>query len=309
MDLEEKMKTKRISATLLVIVILFSMCVSPAFAQEDTAYEAPVYNAAKNVYEISKPEQLMYLSGDWKDGAPRDGHYVLTADLDMTNYNGFVPISSQKERCFIGVFDGQFHVIKNLVIDYPKKYVGLFGYLGNENSAAYIKNVALVNCDITGQQNVGGIAGVAYGTIINCYVSGKIRVDDLSNAHTGGGIAGKVKEGEGPIIGHVENCYTNVQIEAPYDVGGIVGIQDGGGYVGHSFAAGTVRIRAIKLISSKLSEAILEVRPIEVEEEVAEEGEETGEEAKEEAVATAEDEKVFVDAEAPATEPAAETQE
>jgi small subunit ribosomal protein S2 len=68
-------------------------------------------------------------------------------------------------------------------------------------------------------------------------------------------------------------------------------------------------IRAIKLISSKLSEAILEVRPIEVEEEVAEEGEETGEEAKEEAVATAEDEKVFVDAEAPATEPAAETQE
>jgi len=235
------MKTKRISAALLVIFMLLSMCVNSAFAQECIAYEAPVYNAAKNVYEISKPEQLMYLSGDWKSGAPRDGHYVLTADLDMSGYNGFIPISSQKERSFIGVFDGQFHVIKNLVIDYPKKYVGLFGYLGNENSAAYIRNVALVNCDIIGQQNVGGIAGVAYGTIVNCYVSGKIRVDDLSNAHTGGGIAGKVKEGEGPIIGHVENCYTNVQIEAPYDVGGIVGIQDGGGYVGHSFAAGTVR--------------------------------------------------------------------
>ncbi|MEN6461419.1 MAG: S-layer homology domain-containing protein [Syntrophomonas sp.] len=131
-------------------------------------------------------------------------------------------------------------MIKNLVINYPKKYVGLFGYIGDENLAAYVKNVALVNCNIIGQQNVGGIAGVAYGTITNCYVSGKIRVDDLSNAHTGGGIAGKVKEGEGPIIGYVENCYTDVQMEAPYDVGGIVGIQDGGGYVGHSFAAGTV---------------------------------------------------------------------
>ncbi|MEN6459936.1 MAG: hypothetical protein ABFC94_01010, partial [Syntrophomonas sp.] len=126
------MKTKRISAKLLVIVMLLSMCVNSAFAQEGTTYEAPVYNAAKNVYEISKPEQLMYLSGDWKDGAPRDGHYVLTADLDMTGYNGFTPISSIKERCFTGVFDGQYHMIKNLVINYPKKYVGLFGYIGDE---------------------------------------------------------------------------------------------------------------------------------------------------------------------------------
>ncbi len=63
-------------------------------------------------------------------------------------------------------------------------------------------------------------------------------------------------------------------------------------------------IRAIKLISSKLAEAILEVRPIEVEEEAAEEGEEIeGEEVKEEAEATAEDEEVFIDAEAPVTEP------
>lgn len=234
------MKTNNILVTLLIIVMLSVACFSPVLAQEYTGYEAPVYNAAKAVYEISKPEQLMYLSGDWKEDTPRDGHYVLTADLDMTGYNGFKPISSIKERCFTGVFDGQYHMIKNLVIDYPKKYVGLFGYIGDENSASYVRNIALVNCSIRGQQNVGGIAGVAYGTITNCYVSGTIRVDDLSNAHTGGGIAGKVKEGEGPVIGHIENCYTNVQIEAPYDVGGIIGMQDGGGYVGHSFAAGKV---------------------------------------------------------------------
>lgn len=71
-------------------------------------------------------------------------------------------------------------------------------------------------------------------------------------------------------------------------------------------------IRAIKLISSKLAEAILEVRPLEVEEEeVAEEAEEAGEDVKEEAVATEDDEAVFIDAEAPVTEPeaAAETTE
>ena len=70
-------------------------------------------------------------------------------------------------------------------------------------------------------------------------------------------------------------------------------------------------IRAIKLISGKLAEAILEVRPIEVEEEVVEEVEESDEEAKVEVEATEADEEIFIDAEAPVTEPApaAETTE
>jgi len=65
-------------------------------------------------------------------------------------------------------------------------------------------------------------------------------------------------------------------------------------------------IRAIKLISGKLAEAILEVRPIEeeVEEEVVE-AEEVAEEAEAEAAeATSEDEQVFIDAEAPVEGPA-----
>ena len=48
----------------------------------------PVYNKATGCYEISTPAQLLYLSGSWKDGAPRDGHYVLTADIDMTGVKG-----------------------------------------------------------------------------------------------------------------------------------------------------------------------------------------------------------------------------
>ena len=44
------------------------------------------------------PAQLLYLAGKWKDGAPRDGHYVLTADIDMTGVKGFKPIASKKTR-------------------------------------------------------------------------------------------------------------------------------------------------------------------------------------------------------------------
>ena len=231
---------KRLLSLLLCFAMASSLLVTTAAAKGPEDAVAPVYNAAEDVYEISTPAQLMYLSGTWKEGAPRDGNYVLTADIDMAGWEGFRPIASEKEEGYLGTFDGRYHVIRNLTIDYPKKYVGLFGYVGNENDQTYVKNVAMLDCEIRGQQNVGGIAGVTYGTITGCVVTGHVWVDDLSNSHTSGGIAGKVKEGEGPIIGHVENCYVNANVEAPYDVGGIAGIQDGGGFVGNSFAAGTV---------------------------------------------------------------------
>ncbi|QOX63307.1 LysM peptidoglycan-binding domain-containing protein [Anoxybacterium hadale] len=245
------MQVKKVISAVLTSLMLFSLSSFPVFAADTSAdskpgiaFEAPLYNAVKNVYEVSKPEHIMYMSGDWKDGAPRDGHYVLTTDIDMSAFEDFIPIASEKEAGFIGTFDGQFHMIKNLKVHYPKKYVGLFGYIGNENQPAYIKNLALINCDIIGQQNVGGLTGVNYGTITNCVVTGKIVVDNLSNSHTGGAVAGKVKEGEGPVMGRVENCFINADIIAPYDVGGIAGIQDGGGYIGKCFALGTVTSNA-----------------------------------------------------------------
>ena len=66
-------------------------------------------------------------------------------------------------------------------------------------------------------------------------------------------------------------------------------------------------IRAIKLISTKLSEAINEVRPMPEEEEVAEEAEAEaeGEEAEKPEAETKEEE-IFIDAEAPAAAPATE---
>ena len=232
---------KRLLSTMLSATMLLSALAVPASAAGDKAKGTPpTYNEATGCYEISTPEQLVYLSGTWKDPAYRTANFVLTADIDMAGIEGFKPIASKKNEGYLGTFDGQFHAIKNLKIDYPKKYVGLFGYVGNENEPAFIKNVALLDCEIHGQQNVGGLVGVAYGTITNCLVTGKVRVDDLSNSHTGGGIAGKVKEGEGPVVGKVDNCYVDAILEAPYDVGGIAGIQDGGGYVGHSFATGSV---------------------------------------------------------------------
>ena len=227
------MMKKRLTSLALSAMMVLSMVPATAFAAKD-AGTPPTYNSATGCYEISTPAQLLYLAGKWKDGAPRDGHYVLTADIDMTGVKGFKPIASKKEQGFTGTFDGQFHSIKGLRIEYEKKYAGLFGYVGNQDDQAYIKNVALLDCYVTGQQNVGALAGVNYGTITDCVVTGEVKCLDLSNSHTAGGICGKLKEGEGPIVGHVEDCYVNADVSAPYDAGGIAGIQDGGGYLARS---------------------------------------------------------------------------
>ena len=124
---------KRILSLAISAALVLTMLPAGALAAGDKG-TPPVYNKATGCYEISTPDQLLYLSGSWKDGAPRDGHYVLTADIDMSGVKGFKPIASKKDKGFIGTFDGQFHAIKGLRVEYEKKYAGLFGYVGRRTS-------------------------------------------------------------------------------------------------------------------------------------------------------------------------------
>ena len=114
---------KRILSLAISAALVLTMLPAGALAAGDKG-TPPVYNKATGCYEISTPDQLLYLSGSWKDGAPRDGHYVLTADIDMSGVKGFKPIASKKDKGFIGTFDGQFHAIKGLRVEYEKEIRG-----------------------------------------------------------------------------------------------------------------------------------------------------------------------------------------
>ena len=100
---------------------------------------------------------------------------------------------------FKGTFDGNNKTITGLTINKTSgsdadSYQGLFGYVVN----AVIKDVTLVDCDITGYRYVGGIVGAIYGSndahavIQNCHVSGTI-ASVIANAYNHGGIAGYCK--------------------------------------------------------------------------------------------------------------------
>ncbi len=169
-------------------------------------------------YQIATAAQLDTLARrvNAGDTAYNNKHYILTADINLgvAPYNtgiGWIPIGDTIGHQFKGTFDGNEHTISNLYInDTARDYAGLFGYVNGGN----IKNVGIVDADITGRDEVGGLVGDCFGcSMANCYITGLVRGDfDI------GGIAGSFTSGS------IKNCYSVVEVSAAsYRAGGIAG--------------------------------------------------------------------------------------
>ena len=245
----------------------------------DLGAVAPDYNATTKQYEISTPEQLFFLSGEWKpedsngDGvsdAPCDGVYVLTQDLDMqplmeklsaalsshlgAKTAGYMPpIAALTDegrdggvRCaFFGTFDGQGHAISNLRIErMQQKYAGLFGNVGHDAGEGYVRNLALLNIEVKCLASCGLVVGGLYGDVENCVAIGTI--DCLQK--TAGGIAGKVKKNDNGYLGTVRNCFVYADITVHGEggengaVGGITSAQSDGGQIYNCYVGGSITV-------------------------------------------------------------------
>ena len=157
-------------------------------------------------------------------------HYKLTNDLDSAtdgyeelasvtadggrgwepigNYDHFFP-PSDAALPFSGVFDGQRHQIRDVFIDRPdQSNVGLFSYLSWGGS---IKNVGVVNVDVTGGISTGGLLGFSAATVSNSYCSGTVR-----GTQWVGGLVGRAG-------GTVTDSYFAGTITGQIGVGGLVG--------------------------------------------------------------------------------------
>ena len=160
------------------------------------------------------------------------GSYVLTADIDLGS-TSWTPIGTTDEaHSFQGTFDGNGYSISNLHATFDASnatYVGLFGRIGDNG---IVKNVNLVGGELkvtagacpTG--NIGSIAGVNHGDILNC--TSNVRVTCYGTNADVGGIAGE--NGEANVNpGVIKNCTftgkieTLAQIPSTTYLGGIVG--------------------------------------------------------------------------------------
>lgn len=137
--------------------------------------------------------------------------FVLKNDISSKEVVIIEPIFSS-ENPFMGVFDGQGHVISNIII----KGNGIFGYLG---PTAHVSNVTIDSCQVEGvpeQIGSGLICGVCEGEIKNvsvngCLIQGKSEVGAICGILTTSGV--------------IEGCsVSSSTIKGSKNVGGIVGL-------------------------------------------------------------------------------------
>ena len=176
---------------------------------------------------------------DWNDldNVRNDltGDYVLVNDLDE-NTDGYAGIGDDFDpigdgsNVFTGTFDGQGHVISDLIIDKSTDRVSLFARL--DDPGATISDLGVVG-DVTNHSTdsyTAGLVGQIFsdGIIENCFVS----VDVSSN---GDDVAGLV----GSNNGSIKNCYVLGNVNGDEDVGGMCG-RNPSGTIETSYSAASV---------------------------------------------------------------------
>jgi len=182
--------------------------------------------------------------------ATGNGTYVWDSE-------GFAPVGGSTVP-FSGTFDGQGRIIVNLAINRPSAgNVGLFGVASASSS---IKNLGLTGGTVSGNTNVGGLAGYLNGaTLSTSSFSGGITgsgnaVGGLAGANTGtislsyakGSVSGAGSDvgglvGNNSTNGTILNCYATSEVSGgPVNVGGLAGGNYQGATITGSYAAGSV---------------------------------------------------------------------
>ncbi|MBR4045492.1 MAG: hypothetical protein IKK05_01155, partial [Alistipes sp.] len=174
-------------------------------------------------YIIKLPSELAWLA-DQVNGVTRAAGrdfagetFKLTQDIDLGG-EPWTPIGATGK--FLGTFDGQNHIVANLVVsEDDKTSVGLFA------NGRVIKNIKVVNADIRGHYKAGVIVGDGLcAQIENCHVeNAKVVVTPINNddANNVGGIVGYLSA---EPTAYVKNCSVkNAEITAYRKVAGIVG--------------------------------------------------------------------------------------
>ena len=189
---------------------------------------------------ITNPNEFFAFMKNVNDGNTYLGTTVFL-ESDLLLSSAFGSLNELSDRYFLGVFDGQGHVISNLNVNTSSQYTGLFGFSGKTT----IRNVVLdPSCSFTNIHNgaktmyAGGIIGYCLSSNGPCNIENNVNMASVSfrgNIENYtlylGGIAGALYSTKHNI--HVNNCANYGQVlqsgvSAYSYIGGIVG------YTGYS---------------------------------------------------------------------------
>jgi hypothetical protein len=167
-------------------------------------------------YLISNKTDLLDLGANTADYGK---YFKMTADIDLAGQTFtqavIAPDSDSSSpglqgTKFRGLFDGNDKNILNLSIDggATNDYIGLFGYIG---VGGEVKNLKIVDCNVSGDYCVGGLCGENCDTVLFCCLTGTVNGNNAV-----GGLCGLNK-------GEIASCYSIVTVNGSGSVGGLCG--------------------------------------------------------------------------------------
>ena len=145
----------------------------------------------------------------------------------------WTPIGTNYNNAYTGIFDGNGKTITGLTVTGSDQYAGLFGRIG---SGGTVKNVVLEGVQITSDNSlgsVGGVAGYSYGNIEYCSVSGSVSVSGISDV---GGVVGY------QVGGSITGCSSSATVKGTQRAGGMAGVTNSGASLTGCYATGDVTV-------------------------------------------------------------------
>jgi len=208
------------------------------FGTETDAYTITDWNQLQNINFNSDTTTGGYYFALSNDLTTATNGYATQVKDGATLANsgaGWKPIGNGDfNNAFTGTFEGLDHMVSGLTINRPtESYIGLFGKATSTSINTTIKNIGLVDIDISGDFLVGGLVGsIVFSSITNAYVTGTV-----SGSGSVGGLVGK-NETMSPI----ENSYaSDITVNATgSSVGGLVGHNSGSSIKNSYVTGGTV---------------------------------------------------------------------
>lgn len=211
--MRRKNTIKSILPALCLALSVLLCSAPPCFAapQERQAADTGAAPDEESIVEIDSPKALLALAENCSYDSWSLGQTVrLTCDLDLSgvDFDGIA--------FFNGAFDGNGHKITNVEITARGSAAGFFRYIGESGE---VKNLTVSGAvkPSGSQEEIGGIAGVNYGTITECSFLGAV-----NGKNSVGAIAGANKS-----TGKLVSCTSSAVVLATNKTGGIAGMNEG----------------------------------------------------------------------------------
>lgn len=206
-------------SSMIWAVTIFLISISIDISSGDNLIQTGTYGSGDNFAggsgTLSDPYWISNISDLQKMNSNLSAHYVIVNDIDASetyywnNGSGFNPVGNISSR-FNGSLDGQGLIITDLFINRSNEdFIGLFGYIGDQ---VVLKNISIIDCNITGEDLVGGLVGYNMGDFKHCSSSGIV-----VGYRSIGGLIGYNEKAA------LHNCKSSGIVSGLSNIGGFIG--------------------------------------------------------------------------------------